>query len=285
MSTKLLRRGGLHSLLWSLAVVIILADQATKAYFVWLLGNHQHTDFLQFAREYFTIFVTGSNDGGIVANYAVFAPKIWVWKPWIAWNLTTNTGAAWSIFAGNSYLLSFVSLAMAALLWVIWWRKFRFHTPMTWALGAIIGGALGNFFDRFRLHEVVDFIDVNIPWIGRLIPSLGDPYNFPIFNVADSAAVCGTLALAIYLIASDFKGMGKKKKAGEMKIQPFPEGPGYDANAKAKAREMAEQYRERTAAEAARAAAPAVHDGQAEDEESAAASVDPTEKTPDPPVE
>lgn len=227
----------LHGLLWSLIVFIIAADQLSKAYFVWLLGNHRHTEFQSFCQEYFTIFTTGNGAGGIMSNYAVFKPLVWVWEPWVCWQLTTNTGAAWSLFEGNSYVLSFVSLAMAGLLFFVWWRRFRSHTMMTWALGCIIGGALGNFVDRFRLHEVVDFVDVNIPWIGKLIPALGDPYDFPIFNIADSAAVCGTLALAIYLIASDITNM-RQRRQQPPKVTPFMEGVQLDEAARDRLKEM-----------------------------------------------
>ncbi len=82
---------------------------------------------------------------------------------------------------------------------------------MTWALGAIIGGALGNFADRFRLKEVVDFVATKIPFIGKLFPRLGDPYDFPIFNIADACAVCGTIALAGYLILADLHGLRRPK--------------------------------------------------------------------------
>lgn len=234
----------LHRLLWSLTVVIIIADQLSKAYFVWLLGSHQQAGFLPFLKEYFTIFATGEGAGGVVANYAVFKPLVWVWEPWIAWNLTTNTGAAWSLFEGNSYILSFVSLIMAALLWYVWRRKFAGHLAMTWALGAIIGGALGNFVDRFRLREVVDFVDVNIPLIGKVFPALGDPYDFPIFNIADSAAVCGTIALAIYLIASDMRSLKRQKPA--RKVTPFREGIQLDEEAKQRLRAMAAKQPQRT---------------------------------------
>ncbi|MBN2081010.1 signal peptidase II [bacterium] len=237
----------LHRLLWPLIVLIIAADQISKAYFVWRLGEHQHTAFLDFAREYFTLWSTGnyravSETYGVLisSNHTIFKPLVWVWEPWIAWNLTTNTGAAWSIFAGNSFYLSFVSLAMALLLFYVWWRRFRGHTGMTWALGAIIGGALGNFVDRFRLREVVDFIDVKIPYIAKLIPALGgDPYDFPIFNVADSCAVCGTLALAAYLICADFAAMRRKRQTAKAaEVKPFAEGVQLDEAAVHNIRQM-----------------------------------------------
>jgi hypothetical protein len=110
---------------------------------------------------------------------------------------------------------------------------------MTWALGAIIGGALGNFVDRFRLREVVDFVDVKIPLIGRLFPALGDPYDFPIFNIADSCAVIGTFALALYLIAADLHGVQRRRKVQAMAFTPYREGLVLDRDALARLRAMA----------------------------------------------
>jgi signal peptidase II len=161
-----------------------------------------------------------------------------VWEPWIRFHLTTNTGAAWSIFAGNSFALSFVSVAIAALLLWVWLRNFRYHFGMTLAVGAIIGGALGNSIDRFRLREVVDFMAVKIPWIGRLFPRLGDPYDFPIFNVADACAVCGTIALAGYLLWLDLGGAKRNRArtaavgATSTGFKPFPGGLQLDDEAK-----------------------------------------------------
>jgi signal peptidase II len=202
------------SLIIPLVLVIIVLDQLSKAWFVFRLGTHQAASFGEFAARYFAIWGANGGDGAVTSHFFPFKPGIDVWSPWIKFNLTTNTGAAWSMFAGNSFVLSGVSLLMAVLLVYVWWRSFRFHRSMTWALGGIIGGALGNFFDRFRLKEVVDFIDVRIPYIGRVFHGLGDPYDFPIFNVADSCAVLGTLALAIYLIAADIRAMRRRREHG-----------------------------------------------------------------------
>lgn len=245
MAGTIQRRATLHAVLWPVVALIIIADQLSKAYFVWLLGNHQHSSLASFALEYFTLWSADdsrvvSEAYGLVASngQALFKPLLWVWEPWIAWNLTTNTGAAWSLLSGNSFYLSFVSLAMALLLFYIWWRKFRYHLGMTWALGAIIGGALGNFVDRFRLREVVDFIDVKIPYIGLLFPKLGDPYDFPIFNVADSCAVCGTLALALYLVCADLSSLRRRRDKARPAVKPFDEGLGLDEEAAARLKEM-----------------------------------------------
>jgi signal peptidase II len=216
--------------LWLLAIVIIVVDQLTKAWFVFKLGNlHQIKTFGEFLPKYFSEFNTSLNPNDSIISDSYHSRLVpWqdieVWDPWIRWYLTTNKGAAWSMFEGNSLILSGVSLAIAALLWWVWKRNFEYHRGMTIAIGAIIGGALGNFIDRFRLHEVVDFIAVLIPYIGRLIPRLQDPYQFPIFNVADACAVCGTLALAGYLLWLDLTAGRRKKREQEelnKRFRPF----------------------------------------------------------------
>lgn len=208
--------------LWTLAVCIIVADQLSKAWFVFKLGNlHHYKTFGEFLPKYFTEFNTSRDPNYSLINQKYYsmlaAHDIPVWDPWIRFLLTTNKGAAWSMFDGKSLILSGVSLAIATLLWFVWRRNFVYHRGMTIAIGAIIGGALGNFIDRFRLQEVIDFIAVKIPYIGRIFPRLGEPYNFPIFNVADACAVCGTLALAGYLLWLDLTA-GKRKKQHQDKI-------------------------------------------------------------------
>jgi len=218
------RRTPLWGLLLPLALIIIIVDQATKAYFVYRLGSHDKEDWISFALEYFSLFAVGNGQAVIRTHYQPLLPPIRIWSPWLEFNLTTNTGAAWSMFQGNSFVLSFVSIAMALLLLYIWWRSFRYHQGMTWALGAIIGGALGNFLDRFRLREVVDFIDVKIPYLGRLFPQLGDPYDFPIFNIADSCAVCGTIALASFLVVVDLRALRNRRRRGAAAVGRLERG-------------------------------------------------------------
>jgi signal peptidase II len=51
-------------------------------------------------------------------------------------------------------------------------------------LHLILGGAIGNLIDRFRLGYVVDFLDVYLKWGGQA-------HHWPAFNVADSAICIG----------------------------------------------------------------------------------------------
>jgi signal peptidase II len=99
---------------------------------------------------------------------------------------TRNTGAAFSIFPNGGWFFAVIAAAVIAGI-LIYFPRVRHHgTLVTLAFGLILGGAIGNLVDRLRLGYVVDFIDFR--W-------------FPVFNLADSAIVCGAgvLILASYL--------------------------------------------------------------------------------------
>ena len=67
-----------------------------------------------------------------------------------------------------------------------------------YCLGLILGGALGNSLDRFRLGYVTDFI--NFHWVGD------SSLNWPPFNIADSAITVGAVTIFIFGIL-----IGKKE--------------------------------------------------------------------------
>ncbi len=96
----------------------------------------------------------------------------------------TNPGAAWSLF--SDYPEALTLLALIALVCIFIFRKHLEldRHSLQFIFGAICGGILGNLGDRlFRQPaEVVDFIDVFLPWL---------EYDYPIFNIADSAIFIG----------------------------------------------------------------------------------------------
>ena len=101
--------------------------------------------------------------------------------------LVFNSGAAFSMLEGNANLLGVVSLGVAAGL-VVWIQT---SGPMErWqalGLGFLLGGAIGNGIDRWRLGRVVDFLEFV-------------PISFPIFNLADVAINLAVLCLALSLL-------------------------------------------------------------------------------------
>ncbi len=103
-----------------------------------------------------------------------------------------NTGAAFSAFAESTSpttvrytLIAFSALAIL-IVGTMLWRSGRAFTLSGLALALILGGAIGNLYDRIWLHYVVDFLEV------RIIH-----YHWPDFNVADSAIVVGACLLIL----------------------------------------------------------------------------------------
>ncbi len=103
--------------------------------------------------------------------------------PFLTFRYFCNTGAAFSILQGFTTFLTIVgSLIVIYFGWEIW-RLRQFKNPLAFyvlALTLIMGGAGGNLIDRVMYGCVVDFIHFNYGW-----------FNFPIFNVADSAVCIG----------------------------------------------------------------------------------------------
>lgn len=101
--------------------------------------------------------------------------------------LVFNTGAAFSMLEGNAMGLGVVSAAVAVGL-VIWIQT---SGPLSrWqglGLGLLLGGAIGNGLDRWRIGSVVDFLEFV-------------PIHFPVFNLADTAINLAVLCLLIDLV-------------------------------------------------------------------------------------
>lgn len=86
----------------------------------------------------------------------------------IAFGLFQNYPAAWSLIITVSVLFLFIGI------------RFLMNQPLSHkvAYGFVLGGAVGNWIDRVRLHYVIDFLDFRI---------------WPVFNVADSFITVGVI--------------------------------------------------------------------------------------------
>ncbi|MBV6758914.1 signal peptidase II [Rhodococcus opacus] len=120
-----------------------------------------------------------------VANIEPGRP-VWLIGDLVSLRLVRNPGAAFSMATGMTWLLTLV--AVGVVIGVV--RIGRTLRSPWWALGLglVLGGALGNLVDRFfrapgvMQGHVVDFVSVG--W-------------WPVFNVADSAIVCGAILLVV----------------------------------------------------------------------------------------
>ena len=107
---------------------------------------------------------------------------------------TENTGAAFSLFADSpshwktALLIGFSLIAMV-IVSVLLWRQARALTITGIALSLILGGAVGNLWDRVASGRVVDFLLFYVK-----------SYQWPVFNLADSAIVIGASLLVIEIL-------------------------------------------------------------------------------------
>ena len=151
-----------------LSVLVLVIDQLSKAHFEGALEMYQ---------------------------------QIVVIPDYFSWTLAYNTGAAFSFLADSSgwqrWLFALIAVVVSAVL-VVWLKRLgRNETWLAVALALVLGGAIGNLYDRVVLGHVVDFILVH--WQNR--------HYFPAFNFADSAITVGAVMLAL--------DMFKSKKTGE----------------------------------------------------------------------
>lgn len=150
-------------LLFAIAFIVIVLDQLTK---------HLSVAYLE---------------------YLEVAPV----TPFFYLTLRFNEGAAFSFLAGAGgwqrwffAVLAFV-ISLVLIVWVTRIYRQKGNTQEALALSLILGGAIGNLYDRVVLGHVVDFIVLHY-----------QKYEWPAFNIADSAICIG----AVLLILDMFKG-------------------------------------------------------------------------------
>lgn len=106
-----------------------------------------------------------------------------------------NKGAAFSILQDQRMFFLTITLVMLIVLGYIYFKTKNITKVSKLSIAMIVGGAIGNFIDRLLLGYVIDFIDVRF----------GNFYNFPIFNIADSFVVCGTILMVILILFNKFE--------------------------------------------------------------------------------
>ncbi|WP_085246977.1 signal peptidase II [Gilliamella mensalis] len=106
--------------------------------------------------------------------------------PFFSITYVRNIGAAFSIFEGQRTMLAAISLIISAMIMHMLYRNTRQQKLENFSLALILGGALGNLFDRLYHGFVIDFLDVNF-----------GHWHYPTFNIAD-CAICVGIGLFIF---------------------------------------------------------------------------------------
>ena len=114
-----------------------------------------------------------------------------------------NTGMAWGLFSGKTWLLALFSVVMLAALLYVYHNiaEGRYYRMIRILLICIVGGAYGNLLDRIRLGYVIDFLYFKL-------------INFPVFNVADIFVTISVILLILLMIFK-YKGNDLDVMLGE----------------------------------------------------------------------
>jgi signal peptidase II len=129
-------------------------------------------------------------------NHLYMNNNIVIIKGFFELSYLENRGAAWGILQNQTIFLVVISLII--ILGIVgFYIKYRPKSLMLrLSLSLIIGGALGNMYDRVFNKFVIDFIYFHY----------NNVYSFPTFNVADMSVVVGTFLLAIYILRNEKDG-------------------------------------------------------------------------------
>ncbi|MEY2333239.1 signal peptidase II [Acidithiobacillus ferrianus] len=112
---------------------------------------------------------------------------IHVWPPYLNFVMAWNTGIDFGFLSNYGGRWLFVAFPIAVSLGLIAWVRNKRGWILPLATGAVVGGALGNAFDRVAYGAVADYLNMSCCGINN-------PYSF---NVADVLITCGTVFIVI----------------------------------------------------------------------------------------
>ncbi len=202
--------------LWSFALVGLLADQGSKyGVFSWLRGVESHT---------FALFQTEPESrylAVVPAETELFGPGREAQRGFFlrvdfkeAEGQVVphvNHGALFGFLSNYKYAANniFAVISLLAAVAIVIWSFQKSTASDLWlclALGLILGGTLGNFYDRIVFHGVRDFLHWHY-W-----------FDWPVFNLADCCLVVG----ACLLLLQAFLMPQPTPETSEVKKDPFP---------------------------------------------------------------
>ena len=109
----------------------------------------------------------------------------------VRFSYAINTGAAWSILSNQTILINIISIVILFIVYR-YSKHFKVNNRNILAFSLLYGGILGNLLNRLFTNYVIDFIDIKI-----------FNYDYPVFNIADSAIVIGIILLIVAIIKGE----------------------------------------------------------------------------------
>ncbi len=107
-----------------------------------------------------------------------------------------NTGGAFGLASGKIFLFLGATAVLVPAIVLTAYHTREPEAPL-WALGLIVGGALGNFYDRLFFVGVRDFFHLLNPATGESL--------WPVFNVADIGIVLGAVVYFVWTVLDSLR--------------------------------------------------------------------------------
>jgi len=130
----------------------------------------------------------------LVNNIFSFGQSLAIIPSFFSITLLKNTGAAFSILRSSTLFLILISVVALILIYLFFIKNKGLTNTDKWLYGMLIGGVLGNLFDRIFYGYVIDYLDFNI-------------FNFPVFNFADVLIVISIILIIINMIRREEHGV------------------------------------------------------------------------------
>jgi signal peptidase II len=177
-------------LFWALALVGLAIDQGSKYFIFSRLYNHGHGGQIVLVDNLFSLVADYPHPTNPDAGNDLLTPLRTVSGTVMP---AVNEGALWGrklgldgTMANNVFAVVSLIAALAIACWSVLPRSGR-DRWLCLALGLIFAGAVGNLYDRIVFSGVRDFLRFH-------------PFDFPIFNIADSCLVCGAAVLMLHAL-------------------------------------------------------------------------------------
>ncbi len=150
--------------------------------------NEKNTKLLIYIAIVFSVLVLDRTSKIIILNILENVGTVDIYiNSFLNLYLVWNKGIGFGLFAFNQdYIYNGITLLIFLINLIIVYLIFKEKSPRTYFLAIILGGSLGNLFDRYYYNAVPDFIDLNY-----------NGYHWFIFNVADIFITLGIICLIL----------------------------------------------------------------------------------------
>ena len=138
------------------------------------------------AISFATVLILDQLSKILVANWLGLGQSVAVIPGIFNFTMTYNRGTIWGIAQGGNFIFAIIAIVVVVVI-LVFTPQLATSLGSKIAIGAILGGAIGNLIDRIARGFVIDFIEFGF-------------IKFPVFNVADMGIVLGAITLAVFML-------------------------------------------------------------------------------------